>query len=112
MLSIGLWRRYINITITILDNIHRSLFYLKHTVSETGFRLRLQEEPNQMGPTERASLCLHAAGQKAVGSIPDEITEFCSWPNIFSHTKVLWSTWSLNINVYKESSWAKGGAGA
>jgi hypothetical protein len=29
MLSIGLWRRYINITITILDIVHRLVFYLK-----------------------------------------------------------------------------------
>jgi hypothetical protein len=26
----GLWRWYINITITILDIIHRPVFYLKH----------------------------------------------------------------------------------
>jgi hypothetical protein len=29
MLSIGLWRCYINITITVLDIIHRPVFYLK-----------------------------------------------------------------------------------
>jgi hypothetical protein len=29
VLSIGLWRWYINITITILDIIHRPVFYLK-----------------------------------------------------------------------------------
>jgi hypothetical protein len=29
MLSVGLWRRYINVTITILDIIHRPVFYLK-----------------------------------------------------------------------------------
>jgi hypothetical protein len=38
--SIGLWRWYINTTITILDIIHRPIFYLKH-VSETGFCLLL-----------------------------------------------------------------------
>jgi hypothetical protein len=27
--SIGLWRWYINITVTILDIIHRPVFYLK-----------------------------------------------------------------------------------
>jgi hypothetical protein len=32
MLSRGLWRRYIDITIAILDNIHRPVFYLKHTM--------------------------------------------------------------------------------
>jgi hypothetical protein len=40
--SIGLWRWYINITITILDIIYRLVFYLKHGLSETGFCLPLQ----------------------------------------------------------------------
>jgi hypothetical protein len=31
-----LWRWYLNITITILDIIHRPVFYLKHDVLETG----------------------------------------------------------------------------
>jgi hypothetical protein len=31
--------------ITILDIIHRPVFYLKHDVSVTGFYLRLQVEP-------------------------------------------------------------------
>jgi hypothetical protein len=30
--AIGLWRRYINLTIKIMDIIHRSAFYLKHTM--------------------------------------------------------------------------------
>jgi hypothetical protein len=38
MLSIGLWRWYINITITILNIIHRPVFHPKHDTSETGFR--------------------------------------------------------------------------
>jgi hypothetical protein len=58
MLYIGLWRWYINITITILDIIRLADFYLKHDVSETGFCFRLQVEPTQMGPIGRASLCL------------------------------------------------------
>jgi hypothetical protein len=33
MLSIALWWWYINVTITILDNIHHPVFYLKHNVS-------------------------------------------------------------------------------
>jgi hypothetical protein len=45
MLSIGLWRWYINITIMILDIILRPAFYLKYDVSETGLCLRLQVEP-------------------------------------------------------------------
>jgi hypothetical protein len=58
MLSIGLWRWYIYITITILDIIHRPVFYLTYKVSETSFCLRLQVEDPQLGPTDRASLCL------------------------------------------------------
>jgi hypothetical protein len=34
-------QRYINITITILNIIHRPVFYLKNNVSETGFCLCL-----------------------------------------------------------------------
>jgi hypothetical protein len=56
--SIDLWRWHINITITILDIIHHPVLYRKHGISETGFSLRLQEEPTQVGPLERASLCL------------------------------------------------------
>jgi hypothetical protein len=58
MLSIGLWRwyEYINITITILDIIHRPVFYLKYDVPENGFCLRLQVEPTESGPIDRASL--------------------------------------------------------
>jgi hypothetical protein len=37
---IGLWRWYINITITILDIIHRPVFYLKHDVSCRCFKQR------------------------------------------------------------------------
>jgi hypothetical protein len=47
-----------SITITILDIIHRPVFYLKHNVSEAVFCLRLQVEPIQLGPIHRASLCL------------------------------------------------------
>jgi hypothetical protein len=56
MLSIGLWRWYINITITILDITHRHVFYLKYDVSETEFCLQLQVETIQLGPIDRASL--------------------------------------------------------
>jgi hypothetical protein len=59
MLSIGLWRWYINTIVTIQDITHRPVSYLKHNVSETGFCLRLQIEPGRkkrqlyrMGPTE------------------------------------------------------------
>jgi hypothetical protein len=36
-------------TISILDIIHRTVFYLKHDVSETAFCLRIQVEPTQLG---------------------------------------------------------------
>jgi hypothetical protein len=58
MLSIGLWRWYINITITILGIIHRPVFYLKCNVMETGFSLRPEVEPSQLGSIDRAILFL------------------------------------------------------
>jgi hypothetical protein len=39
--SVCLWPRYVDVTITILDIIHRRVFYLKHDVSETRSCLRL-----------------------------------------------------------------------
>jgi hypothetical protein len=42
MRSIGLCRLYINITIKILDIIHRPVIYLKCNVLQTGFCLRIQ----------------------------------------------------------------------
>jgi hypothetical protein len=38
--------------------IHRPVFYLKHDISETGFCLRFQVEPTQLGPVDTASLCV------------------------------------------------------
>jgi hypothetical protein len=35
--SVGLWKWYINIIVTVLDVIHRPGFYLKHNFLETGF---------------------------------------------------------------------------
>jgi hypothetical protein len=49
---------YINTNVMFLDIIHRSVLYLKHNVSETGFRLHLQVEPTQFGPIDRASASL------------------------------------------------------
>jgi hypothetical protein len=49
-LSVGLWRWYINIVITILGVIHRPVFFLSQDVSETGFCLRLQVQPPRLGP--------------------------------------------------------------
>jgi hypothetical protein len=57
-ISIDLWRRYINNTITILDIVQRPLFYLKHSVSETGFSPRFLAERTQVYRKERVSACL------------------------------------------------------
>jgi hypothetical protein len=67
LLSIGLWRWYIDITITILDIIHRPVFYLKHDVSETGLCLRIQVEPTQLDSVRRQRLVL-SVGPNGVGS--------------------------------------------
>jgi hypothetical protein len=40
MLSVGLWRWYINIMITILDVIHCPAFYLKRDISENKDRIQ------------------------------------------------------------------------
>jgi hypothetical protein len=47
--SIGLWRWYMGITITLLDISHHPSSIWKYDVSETGLYLRLQVEPTQMG---------------------------------------------------------------
>jgi hypothetical protein len=65
MLSIDLRRWYINVTITILDIIHRPVFYLKQNVSVTGFFFRLQMEPTQLGPIDAVSLSLDKAKSKS-----------------------------------------------
>jgi hypothetical protein len=51
VVSKSLWRCYINRIIVFLDIIHRPVFI----VSESGFCLRLQVEPTQLGPIDRAS---------------------------------------------------------
>jgi hypothetical protein len=48
---------HISLTVTILNIIHRPVFYLKHSVSDIGFCIRLQVDPNQLVPTDRSSLC-------------------------------------------------------
>jgi hypothetical protein len=44
-----------HVAIEILDIIHRSVFYLKHSILETGFCLRLEVEPTQLFSIDRAS---------------------------------------------------------
>jgi hypothetical protein len=51
---------YINITIAILDTIHRLvivLFYIKPQCFGDWYFLRFQVEPTDLGPIERASPC-------------------------------------------------------
>jgi hypothetical protein len=62
----GLWRWYINTTITVLDIIH-PVFYLKLGVSETGFCVRLEAEPTRVGPIDVASLCHWTAATMPIG---------------------------------------------
>jgi hypothetical protein len=49
---------YINVTITILDIIHRPGFHFKHRVMEIGFCLRLQVKPTELAPVDRATVHL------------------------------------------------------
>jgi hypothetical protein len=38
---------------------HSPVYFLKHNVSETGFCLRVQVKPTQLGPIDRASVYTH-----------------------------------------------------
>jgi hypothetical protein len=55
---IGLWERYINITIVILDIIRRNTFYLIYNFSGTEICLRFQVDSTQLGSIDRGSLCV------------------------------------------------------
>jgi hypothetical protein len=55
-----------NINIMFLNIIHRHVYISKH-VSETGFCLRLQVEPTQLGPIDRTSPCLRTPAPTPVG---------------------------------------------
>jgi hypothetical protein len=68
MLSIGSWRWHIDIIITILDIIHRPVFYLKHNVSDTGLCLRLQVEHTQLSQIDGISLCCPEIGTSSIYS--------------------------------------------
>jgi hypothetical protein len=72
MLSIGLWRWYINIITTILDIIHRPVFYSKYNISDTGFFTRLHVEPTQLDPIDWVILCLG----------PETETTFIYWTQL------------------------------
>jgi hypothetical protein len=61
------------IAITILDIIHRSVFYLKHNVSETGFCLRLQAPYSDGHYLRKRKLSL-SMGPICVGSTPPHMS--------------------------------------
>jgi hypothetical protein len=61
MLSIDLWLLYVNLTITLLGIIHRPVCYLGHNISKTRFCPRILVEPTQLGPTDKAIICLRDA---------------------------------------------------
>jgi hypothetical protein len=63
-----MWLWYINVTIKILDIIHRPVFYLEHNVSETGFCLLLQAEPTYLGPIDGAGLYIISGPESETGS--------------------------------------------
>jgi hypothetical protein len=65
--SIGLCRWYINITIKILDIIHRPVINLKYNVLRTGFCLRIQVRWAQY--TARLSLSLSLCLEKETTSV-------------------------------------------
>jgi hypothetical protein len=46
-----------------MDIIRHHVFYLEHNALETGFCLRLQVEPTQLGPIDIASLDLWTRGR-------------------------------------------------
>jgi hypothetical protein len=57
--SIALWRRYIDIAINILDITHHLVFFLKHSLTETGFYLRLHVvsvECAQLSPEDKNAI--------------------------------------------------------
>jgi hypothetical protein len=45
-----------NTSVIILDIIDHFVFYFKHDISVTGFCIRLDVEPTQLDPIDRASL--------------------------------------------------------
>jgi hypothetical protein len=53
MRSIGVWRWYINITITILDIVNRPVFYLNHTMSN----VRTSQEAHNVSATSPNGEC-------------------------------------------------------
>jgi hypothetical protein len=109
MVSVGLWRWYINITTTILDISHRSVFCLKYNVSVTGFCLRLLVAPTQLGPTDWANLYLWRTFWFVLCSFSFVIDAFAGvrgekhasespviWNNQFNVSKSLLGTYSYS----------------
>jgi hypothetical protein len=79
MLSIGLWRFYINTTITNLVIIHRRIFYINHDVSETELS-PFSGGTRSVGPN-RASFCLGVLLQRYTIKLERQETMFCTRNN-------------------------------
>jgi hypothetical protein len=62
-------------TITILDTIHRIIFYLKHDVSESALCLRLQVEPRSVERPYLLGLTEHVSPEEG-GRIQESSFEF------------------------------------
>jgi hypothetical protein len=84
MLSIGLWRWYINATITILDIIHCPVFFFKQDASKTGLCLHLQAEPTEVGPLDRVPLCLRTPATTLIQFIKETQQKTPMGVNIFT----------------------------
>jgi hypothetical protein len=60
--------------ITILDIVHFRVFYLKCSISETGFCFRLVVVSTQLGPIDRVNSCLRTRERDrrglALSSVP------------------------------------------
>jgi hypothetical protein len=53
---------FLNISMVVFIKKHHPVYFSKRNVSETGFCLRLQVKPTQLGPIDRASPCQRYQG--------------------------------------------------
>jgi hypothetical protein len=74
---------------------HCHVFISKHSVSETGFSLRLQVKLTQLGPIERASLYLRTPALSAAQIVSKHHTKESAHMSLMDH---LITKPSLNIS--------------
>jgi hypothetical protein len=104
MLSIGLWRWYINITIKFWT-LFIVLYFIQNSDSETGFCLRLQVKHTQLGPIDRASLCLRTPATTPVKFIKSTQHKPDSrYGNVNSHWWFI-NYRTLHITELRQSHW-------